>query len=52
MYVLLGLVTILICGLFLFYIYMEFIEINIVEKKAKRKWSDPKFKQDDNGFDE
>ena len=51
MYILLGLLTIIICGLFLGYIWLEFIEVNIEEPQAKRKWSDPKFKQDDRADD-
>lgn len=43
---LLGILAVLICGLFLGYIFIEFLEGNSEEPKVRRKWSDPKFKDE------
>lgn len=46
MYFILGLVAVIICMLFLGYLYLEFIEKNSEEPEVTRKWSDPKFRDD------
>ncbi len=46
MSIVLGLLGMIICGLLLGYVYIVFLEKNSEEPEVKRKWSDPKFRDE------